>query len=362
MARYFYMIVFLNMLVHIIFNVPQILIQNRFNGAVISMAISILIGTILSYIFIKAMSKYPYNGLPEIFMDLLPAYIRIPFLLFLSLMWIAAGSLAIGSFAYLVKLYLNPEMDLKIILGFLVLVLIYGSTRSTQSIIYKIGFTVLTASPFIAYIIYKAVTSDYFYPVHIKRVLQYSWEMPNYSSVAAASYMFTGYINLVIMNRNIQAKRILKHFWIIPVLGTLILGFTYLIPFGFLGIKSIGDFVFPWMVTVDTLRMEYGFIERTSFLLVMIFMLLSILFGIITWNVGLELMKGAFGIEDRKTGKRLFTLIFLGIVGFLTVYFQVTINQRSFFEAVKIWFNLRLPVEILLVLAVSLLPLRRKQA
>ncbi|WP_026692017.1 GerAB/ArcD/ProY family transporter [Peribacillus kribbensis] len=362
MARYFYMIVFLNMTVHIIFNVPLILIQNRFNGAVISMALSIVIGTILSYMFIKAMSKYPYNGLPEIFMDLLPAYIRVPFLIFLSLMWIAAGSLAIGSFAYLIKLYLNPEMDLRIILGFLVLVLLYGSTRGTQSILYKVEITILTVSPFIAYIIFKALTSNYFYPVHIKRALQYSLEMPNYSSVAAASYIFTGYINLVIMNRNIQAKRILKHFWLIPVLGTLILAFTYFIPFGFLGIKSIGDFVLPWMVTVDTIRMEYGFIERASFLLVMIFMQLSILFAIINWNVGLELMKSALGIEDRKTGKRLFTLVFLGIVGFLTVYFQETLNQRSYFEAVKIWFNLRLPVEILLVLALSLLSLRRKQA
>ncbi|PLS18696.1 hypothetical protein CVD28_06110 [Bacillus sp. M6-12] len=226
---------------------------------------------------------------------------------------------------------------------------------------YKTEITMLAALPFIGFIIFKSLSSDYFYPVHIKRILQFTWQMPNYSSIAAASYIFTGYINLVIINRNIQAKEILYYFWVIPVLGSLILAFTYLTPFGFLGIHSVGDFVFPWMVTVDSLRMQYGFIERTSFVLVFVFMLLTMLFGIVTWNVGLELMKGAFGIQDRKTGMRLFALTFLSFIGFLSVYFQESLNQREFFGYAKYWFNFRLPVEVVLVMVVFLLSLRRKK-
>ncbi|MFH0068420.1 GerAB/ArcD/ProY family transporter [Peribacillus sp. NPDC056705] len=361
MARYYYYIILMNMSLNIILNVPMVLIQNRFNGSITSILISIPLGTLLAYLFTKGMGRFPYQGLPEIFKEVMPGYIRVPFLFFLSLMWLAAGTLAVNSFSYVIKLYLNPEMDLRIISGFLILLLIFGATRNTQSILYKTEITMLAALPFVGFIIFKTLSSDYFYPVHIKRILQFTWQMPNYSSIAAASYIFTGYINLAIINRNVQAKEILKYFWIIPVLGSLILAFTYLIPFGFLGIQSMGDFVFPWMVTSDSLRMQYGFIERTSFVLVFVFMLVTMLFGIVTWNVGLELMKGAFGIQDRKTGMRLFTLTFLSIIGFLSVYFQESVNQREFFGYAKYWFNLRLPVEVVLVMVVFLLSLRRKK-
>lgn len=361
MARYFFYIVLMNMSLNIILSVPLVLIQNRFNGSIKSILISIPVGTLLAYLFTKGMGKFPYQGLPEIFKEVMPGYIRVPFLVFLGLMWLAAGTLAVISFSYVIKLYLNPEMDQRIISGFLILLLIIGATRNTQSILYKSEITMLAAFPFVGFIIFKSLSSDYFYLVHIKRILQFTWQMPNYSSIAAASYIFTGYINLVIINRHIQAKEIFKYFWVIPLFGTLILAFTYLIPFGFLGIQSLGDFVFPWMVTADSLRMQYGFIERTSFILVFVFMLLTMLFGIVTWNVGFELMKGAFGIQDRKTGMRLFTFTFFPIIGLLSFYFQESVNQREFFWYAKYWFNIRLPVEVVLVMVVFLLSLRRKK-
>ena len=47
--------------------VPLILIMDRFNGAVLSMLISVPVGVLFIYIFGKALSRFPGEGIPEIF-------------------------------------------------------------------------------------------------------------------------------------------------------------------------------------------------------------------------------------------------------------------------------------------------------
>jgi hypothetical protein len=354
------------MSLNIILNVLMVLVQNRFNGSIMSILISIPIGTLLAYLFTKGMSRYPNKGLPEIFEEVLPPFISNVCLIFLAFMWIASGSFALISFSYIIKLYLMSEMDMRFISGFLACVYIFGATRKTQSILYKSEITLNVAFLFIAFIIFKTLSSDQFYMPHIFRMLHYTWQMPNYSSIAAATYIFTGYINLVIINRYIDSKKMLTYFWIVPVCGSIIAIVTFLIPIGFFGVKAIGDFVFPWMVTADAIRMQYGFVERLVFILIFVFLILSLLFGIVTWHIGFELFKGVFKGKGKKTGnkskKTVYPVIFLSIVGVLTVVLQEFVNQREFFQIIKLWFNFRFPTEIILALLVFLFSLRRKNA
>lgn len=355
------------MFLNIIINVPKILIEDRFNGSIMSLLVSIPIGTLLAYLFTKGISRFQRKGLPEILNEHMSVFIRGPYLVFLAIMWMASGSMALISYTYIIKFYLNPEMSSIIIIGFLALVVSFGAMRKTSSILYLTEIILVLVSPFILYIICKTVGSEFFRTVHIYRALHYTWQMPTYSSISAATYVFIGYINLVIMNQYIDSKKVLKYFWTLPFLAAGILITSFFIPIGFLGVHTVGDFIFPWMITADSLRMQYGFIERATFLLLFIYLQLVILFGIVTWHVGIELLKGAFTSQRKKVHKLplssspLMTLILL-VFSILTIVLEESTNQIEFFEIVKVWLNFRFAAEIMLVLLIFLFSLRKRSA
>ena len=79
--RFIYVMLILNMLTNIVAYVPMILIENRSNGSVLAMVVSLPIGIIIIYLFTKYMSKFPYMGLPEILGKYTPKWFRLFFLL-----------------------------------------------------------------------------------------------------------------------------------------------------------------------------------------------------------------------------------------------------------------------------------------
>lgn len=354
----------LTMMLNIIINVPSILIQDRFDGIIMSILCSLLIGSLFVFLFTIAMSKFPQKGLPEVFHEKLPAFIRNPYLAFLGIMWMAAGAFALISYSYVIKLYLNPDMNLKVILTFLLLVIIFGATKKTDSILFLIEIIVLTATPLVVFILFKSFTSKYFYTEHIFKMLHNIWQMPSFSSISAATYIFIGYINLAIINRYIDCKRVVKFLWTLPIIAFLVITSTFFIPIAFLGVNGVNDVVFPWIFITDSLRMEFGFIERVLYLILCLYLLLILLFGILTWHIGLKLLEGMFIFKTKQKNKKsrgkFYSLGFLICFGILTVILQTITNQREFFYIIKIWLNIRFPAELMLVGLVFFLSWRQK--
>lgn len=352
------------MMLNIIINVPSVLIQDRFHGIVTSILCSLIIGSVFVFLFTIAMSKFPQKGLPEIFHENLPAFIRNPYLAFLGVMWMAAGAFALISYSYVIKLYLNPDMNLKVILAFLLFVIIFGATKKTDSVLFLVEIIVLIATPLVVFILFKAFTSKYFYTEHILRMFHDVWQMPSYSSIAAATYIFIGYINLAIINRYVDSKRVVKFLWTLPIIGFLVVSSTFFVPIAFLGVNGVNDVVFPWIFITDSLRMEFGFIERVLYLILCLYLLLILLFGILTWHVGLKLIEGMFSFKNKLNNKKkrgkLYSCAFLICFGILTVIFQTITNQREFFFIIKVWLNIRFPAELMLVALVFFFSWRQK--
>lgn len=71
--------------------------------------------------------------------------------------------------------------------------------------------------PFIAFIFIKAVTSDYLSWDSIFEVGNHFYSMPNISAVAVASYIFSGYANIIIFNRLFKVK--IKRINFLVILG-----------------------------------------------------------------------------------------------------------------------------------------------
>jgi hypothetical protein len=363
LARHFYYVLLMNMFLNIILNVPNILLNNRFHGAIMAMILSIPIGTLLTFLFMKAMGKFAKQGLPEIFEQHLPKWIRMPYLIFLGVMWAISGIFALISYSYIIKIYLNPEIKLYIILGFFIAIVIYGATLRSRSILYLTEIIIITAFPIVFYILFKTLTSQFLYPVHALRILHFTWQLPSYSSIAAATYIFIGYVNLAIFNRNIQTAKALKFIWILPILALFMLISSFFIPIGFFGIHGVGNTVFPWILTSDSLRTSFGFIERTIYYLLLMYLQLTLLFGIVTWHIAIKLIFGAFTEKKNKGGKKREYLTLLLLIGFglLAIFLEETFNQRELFSLVQLWFNFRLPIEAMLVGLVFFFSLRRQK-
>ena len=349
-------------MLNIIINVPLILIQERYEGSIMSMFLSVFISGLFIYLFTMGMSMFPKKGLPEIFHETLPAFIRIPYLVFLAFMWICAGVFALISYSYVIKLFLIPDMSLNIMLVFLLSIIIFGALRETNSILFLTEIVILAGAPLVAFLLFKAVRSHYFYPEHILRILHNFWQIPSYSSISAATYIFIGYINLVIINRYMDTKKVMKFLWMIPIVGFFVIASSFFIPVGFLGVNGVNDAVFPWIFITDSLRMEYGFIERVLYVILCLYLLLILLFGIITWHIGLKLIEAIFRLKNKgkRKRKKRYSFVFLLCMGIATLILQSVTDQREFFFIVKLWLNIRLPAELLLVALVFFLSRRQK--
>ncbi len=352
------------MMLNIIINVPMVLIGERYNGSLMAMLLSVFIGGLFIYLFTIGISKFSNKGLPEILDKRIPSLMKNSYLAFLGVMWMAAGAFVLISYSYIIKLYLNTELSMEVILAFFLVIVIFGASNNTKSILNVIEIIVLVTTPVVVFIIYKSITSQYFYFDHIKRILHYFWQMPNYNSLSASTYFFTGYINLVILNRYLDTKKVIKYIWILPIIGLVVISFTFFVPIGFLGVRGVNDVVFPWLFISDSLRMEYGFIERVLYLNLYLYLLLSLLFGILTWHVGLKLFEGMFfnyymkPEKKRKVNGYLFLLFF----GVITMILQTITNQREIFELIKLWQDIRFPSEFILVALIFFLSLRQRVA
>lgn len=100
-SRYFYCLFLMNSLINIINFVPRELIDRRFDGALFSILIATVLGTLFVYIFTVLIAKFPGKGFPEIFTPLLPKLLVKPLLVFLRGYGVWLG----GYLAFLCRYY-----------------------------------------------------------------------------------------------------------------------------------------------------------------------------------------------------------------------------------------------------------------
>ncbi|MBP1154181.1 MULTISPECIES: GerAB/ArcD/ProY family transporter [unclassified Paenibacillus] len=362
MSRYFFYPVVLTMLINTIFYIPRIMIEERFNGAFMGILISIPIGSLMAYLFVNAMSKFPGLGLPEILERNLVTALRIPILSFLSVMWFIAGAIIIVSFSLITERYVNPEISKSLLLLFSVVVICWSSTRTSLAIINVLEIGLLLSIPFIMFISYKAMSHEMLDWDAIWTMSDYILRVPPWHTVSAATYLFTGYINLVLYNRFFKDTRV-KHLWIIPIVGTLIFFTTIFLPIGMQGTQAVEEYIYVWISTADAIRMEYGFIERVLFLFLFLYIGLALLFVTMTWNVGLTLLRSCFRtLNHNKKRMAIFNWTVCGMMGGITLVFGAIVNEKQLIFISKQWFNIRFPIEILLVTLVVIISRRKNHA
>lgn len=225
-SRYFYCLFLMNSLINIINFVPRELIDRRFDGALFSILIATVLGTLFVYIFTVLIAKFPGKGFPEIFTPLLPKLLVKPLLVFFAGLWCVAGGVTLLSFVDITLRYVSPNSSpYTVVIGFLILVCICCRFDSL-SLLYGLEIILFVTLPLIVYGIVKALTNPDFNWDSVLQITTYIWHKPDLMSLSAATFSFSGYINLAIFNRVFHGLK-LKHVWILGVEGLLVLLVTF---------------------------------------------------------------------------------------------------------------------------------------
>ncbi|WML44163.1 GerAB/ArcD/ProY family transporter [Neobacillus sp. PS3-40] len=355
MNRYFIYLILLNMLTNIIIFVPKILMTYRFEGAVLGILIAIPIGLALCFVFNKAMSKFPEQGLPEILNHFNNRKIKIAILVCFSCIWFSAGLLSLLGFVDIVKRFINPEIS-EILLAVLFLgAICFVAQLPSQKVMYLIEIILFINVPLTFFIVFKAFTSKYFSWDSVFEVGTHIFMRPSFTSIAAATYAYSGYLNLLIINRLFKNKIKGKNYFIILFLVIFNLFTTFFIPIGFHGADSVQEYLYPWISTADCLRIVYGPIERALYIFLMLYTSITLLSTSLHWHVAFEFLKGVSREEPSQKKKWIIFAIFIC----LSIVAEWKINALQLIKISSYWLNGRFIFEAFV--AALLLFLARRQ-
>ncbi|KOR76182.1 GerAB/ArcD/ProY family transporter [Paenibacillus solani] len=365
--KYFYYLFLLNATINLINYVPRILITDRFDGALMSIAVSIPIGTLLMFTFVKLIQKFPGQGLPEIFRSVMPKWISGVLLVLYGFAWYFSSVITLISFVDITSRYISPDVSPFIVLSGFLIVVALSARLDSESILYGLEMILYMTVPIIAYMCWRVFSSPYFSWDAVRQVITHAWNMPNYKSIAAATYVYTGYINMVVFNR-IFHKFKFRHVWVIVVVSMLTLLISVFAPIGILGAAGAGAHVYPAFSAIDSLRIRYFIIERMIYIFYVVYMSLSLVNSIIHWHVGKELILGGFGFKsdqtesvDKKRKVEWWVLILFSLVVFVLSLF---INQYILNDMAIVFLDIRFAGELLLIalLFFAVWKIRRKKA
>ncbi|TYA15296.1 GerAB/ArcD/ProY family transporter [Paenibacillus faecis] len=349
-GKYIYYLFLMNALINIINFVPRILVLMRFHGALMAILIGTVVGTAILFAFTRLMSRFQGKGLPEIFNRYLPRVFSVPLLLLYSIFWFGAAIVTMLSFVDITLRFISPDISpYAVMIGFLLLSSICARL-SSESILYALETILLLITPLIVYILVKSLTSEGFSWDAVLQTITYLWTKPNYSAVAGATFIFSGYMNLVVFNRNFRNLKT-RLLWVIPVTAFVILLVTFLVPIGYHGTVGVEDHVYSWFSTADSIRMELFIIERVLFLFYTTYLSLSLFSMTIHWHVGLELFKGVFRSRHEKKESKKGDWWILIPVCIVTLLLMSFMNQVRLAQMGQWFLNIRFANEFVLLIA-----------
>ncbi|KAA0547396.1 GerAB/ArcD/ProY family transporter [Bacillus sp. BGMRC 2118] len=347
------------MMVNLFVFIPTILIEARFQGAVMAVPIAIIIGSTFLFVYVHANNKFPEKGMPEI-LALTPKWFRVLFLSFLASMWFLAGSISLLAFNNVAIRFLNPDIQgVYLITAFAVCVYIIISLLNTAQILYALEIILILNFPLLIMFVSQAYLNDYISWSSVLEVSGNFSEIPSYGVLAAATFIFSGYANMTIFSRVFKEKIKLRTMWVLPVLGALTLFTTLFIPIGFWGADGVGDLSFPWVSTADTLRIEYGPIERLISIFLLLYISISLMSVIVHWHVSFEMIKSIMPGKEKEKRRRLVERVMLISFILVTIVLEMNLREEGILTIGKYWLNLRFPSEAVLVITMFLLARRK---
>jgi hypothetical protein len=283
--RYFYYLFAINQIANIGMFVPAILYETRHGGAVNSMLLAVLLGTALMGGYLYLSARLPLATLPEQLDMYAPRWIKVPCMLLIIGMWYWIGLIALLSFVKITQRFISPGSPEYIILTVYLVVVWLAARISSRSILLGLEILLFINVPVFFFFITKALLSTYINWTGAVEMATYLHHLPTYKGVSSASFVFSGYANMVVFQKVFAKPVDFKHFWILPLWGFSSLLIGYFMPILFHGTAAIEQYKFPWISTADSVRMELFVVERMLFVFLFVYISISLVSIMVHWHV-----------------------------------------------------------------------------
>jgi hypothetical protein len=354
--RYVYYSLLINMVVNVMMYVPHILIEQEFDGAMSSILLAIPVGILMMVLFTKTMQQFPKERFPEILKRYTPKWVSKPSILVFGCFSYVSGAISLLAFAELTQRYLTPETSSSVILSLYTIPAIILMGIPTRRIMFAVEILFLMNTSIIIAILVKCVTERNMDWNGIRDVVTNSVRMPQFGLIAAATYVYSGFTNLIILNGSFRCKLRMRDYVIIGTLGLTTLATSFFIPIGRLGEFAVRDYTFPWISAADSVQTQYFILERLSIPFLLVYMIVTLVQAILCWHVGLELFKAEAKQEARWPRYGIPPLFGAGIYGL----YRLIPDQNAMFNFSSKWMVAWFLCEIALV-AITLYLARRKR-
>ncbi|KEO82029.1 hypothetical protein EL26_17835 [Tumebacillus flagellatus] len=340
--------VILNMLTNVVMFVPHVLLENRFGSGMMSAVVAVPVSMALLIVFTKQIQKVEGFTLSKMLQATFPTWIRVPFLVLLSAVWMTAGAMSVVVYTEMTRRFLSPETSSLMILTILLLLVIGVSYLESDLVMYGVEVLFIFVVPVIVFLLGKALFSKSMNWLEVSDIATHLWSLPDLKSVGAATFLFSGFVNMAIFGRHFPSRLKPLHYWMLGVMGLSVILTSFLIPIGFLGSFSVERYAFPWMSTADSMRMEFFFIERVVGPFLLLYLILSTLCTIVTWHVGCQLIDSLF-----STPRKMRRVIILAVFSLSAVGMQkFLLNEHLMYRFTSNWLVIRLAAEFLLIASV----------
>lgn len=291
MNRYFYYLVFINSITNIIVFAPEMLLQDRYKGALASIVLAMPFFTLLLYLFNKAMYVFPGQPLPEILKTVMPPWVQKTIMLVSFPVWYVSGSMMLLVVSDIIQLVINPEMPVILNIGFLSFVVLFVVRYSSKTVLYGLEVFFWFIVPLMTFIFLKAMTDSKFSWHALMDAGGHFASTPTLFAFAAAGYSFAGFTDMFSFHQDFQGSYAARHLWLIPVFNFIAVIMAFSIPIGMLGIEAVGDYKYPFISASDSLSLKMGIIERVYFIFLILYILISIINIIVHWKVSYDLFR-----------------------------------------------------------------------
>ncbi|QGQ94573.1 hypothetical protein EHS13_06575 [Paenibacillus psychroresistens] len=361
MNRYVFYILWESILTIGLLFVNRHLLDDRFNGSIAAMLISAVIGTLFLIIFSKSLERFPNQGLPEILAQYFPKWISACLLCIFSILLLSEGCLILGGLSAIINRFLLPNLQLTSIFVLFFLVVAWGASRSSKTVLSTLEITLVICTPVFYFLFFKLLFSPGVEWNAIKEMRDYVFIAPKWSNITEASSTFSGFVGLTIFNRTIPSKMKGWFIALVILLGLHTLAMNFFMPIGFLGTMGVEDFVNPGISTIDSIRFELGLFERAIFVFLLVFLMFALMYSMITMHVGIELLQGCFSQKMLSSNRKaqIFKWVVLSFIAILTGLYFYIFTEKSIMEKSIYWLEFRFVTEFLLVATVSFLAFRK---
>ncbi|MGW9126486.1 GerAB/ArcD/ProY family transporter [Paenibacillus chitinolyticus] len=348
--RYVYYLIAINALISIIIYVPRILLQHRFDGVWTSILLSVVISYLLIRWFTTMLASFTRQGFPEMMKQYLPKWLNVFVQLLMVGLWFFVGAITLLSFVDITLRYISPDVPaFMVMLGYLIVVG-WACTLNPASILFGLEILLVLNCPLVAFFIIRAITSPMFDWDAVLQTFTFSLQWPSFQAVAAATFLFTGYINLVVFNRVFETFH-MRGYLLISLSGLLLLLLTMIVPIGMHGSMGVSTYVYPWFSLADSIRIDMFLVERLVFVFYLVYISLFLISTIVHWHVAQSLARELIRFPAAARGAK-FLPLGIVVVFASACMWMLKFNQEGLIKTGEIFLEIRLVAEFSFVLLI----------